>query len=99
MSPQVLHSAGALHAVASDIEDLEHISTELLAQLSFAAPQASASCKALVRHAQPDTEDFDLFSGHVFNAMLAKGSESDFGLAQFRRGTGNIIWEDLVPRK
>ncbi|ORY67548.1 enoyl-CoA hydratase/isomerase family protein [Pseudomassariella vexata] len=90
---QTLYGAGVLHALAPDIDSLEKITEEFLSAMRLAAPQASALCKMLVRETAWDG-DTETTVGEVFAAMLAENSESSYGVAQFRKGTKAILWED-----
>ncbi|KAB2100115.1 hypothetical protein AG0111_0g11744 [Alternaria gaisen] len=91
--PQALQEMGVLHAVALDEEALKVVTENLLDDLGFAAPQASAWCKALTRKTRNGNSDHDQFARQISETMVAPGSESEYGVAQFRRGRKNIRWE------
>ncbi|KAF5535061.1 enoyl hydratase isomerase family [Fusarium phyllophilum] len=95
IEPQTLHNVGALHAVASDEETLKLVTKHFLDELRHAAPQASAWCKVITRETCSESNDLDQLVRQIFEAMVATGSESEYGVAQFRVGCKNICWEEV----
>lgn len=93
IQPQALYNIGALHAVALDGQELEVITKNFLEDLKFAAPQASAWCKVLTQKTPNGNSDHDQLARQIFKAMVAVGSESEYGVAQFRLGHKSICWE------
>ncbi|ETS80408.1 hypothetical protein PFICI_07937 [Pestalotiopsis fici W106-1] len=92
---QTLHDAGIIHAVASDMGSMERTLEDFLQDMRYAAPRAAALTKTLAREAgSGDETNLDKVAGEVFDAMLAPGSESCYGVTQFKRGIKNIVWED-----
>ncbi|KAK3347598.1 enoyl-CoA hydratase/isomerase family protein [Neurospora tetraspora] len=91
---QTLHDAGIIHAVASDMASVEKVLQGFLDEMRYAAPQAAALTKTLAREAAigGDEAHLDKLAGEVFDAMLAPGSESEYGIAQFKRGVKKVIW-------
>ncbi|KAI9714039.1 MAG: hypothetical protein M1820_000769 [Bogoriella megaspora] len=95
VSAQVLYNAGVIHTLVSDIESLEQTAEDFLSETNLAAPRAGASCKALVREAA-EGSDIDGLISEVFQRMLDKDSESEYGVAQFQKGNRVISWEDIT---
>ncbi|KAH8621103.1 ACT-toxin biosynthesis protein 6 [Alternaria alternata] len=98
IQPQTLHEMGVLHAVALDEEALEAVTRDVLNDLRFAAPQATAWCKVLTRKTRNANSDHDQLARQIFEAMVVAGSESEYGVAQFRLGNKNICWEQVECR-
>ena len=95
---QILYNTGAIHALAPDLESLEKTAEEFLSDTKLAAPRAAASCKTLVREAA-GSGDMDGLIGEVFEDMLDQGSESEYGILQFRNGIRGVVWEDIARKK
>lgn len=94
IEPERLYSVGTVHTVVSDAKELELAMTAWLQKLSYTAPKASSLCKNLVRElcgAGRDNETSEV-AREIFEMMLAEGSESTFGVAQFKKGHTNIEW-------
>ncbi len=87
VNPQLLYDAGIIHALALDSDSLDKAADEFLDDVKLAAPQAASLCKMMVREvAGGRNADIDRMAGEVFATMLAHGSESSHGIAQFNRG-------------
>lgn len=94
--PRELVQIQAIYRVVESSEALKIAEEEILDILQFAAPQASALSKDLANSAwkEPGTAQQDEVIRSAFNRMMARGSESEYGRAQFRKGKRNVNWED-----
>ena len=71
---------------------------KLLDDLRFAAPRASSLCKKLISAAGTDAggqNQNETIEG-AFHQMMARGSESEYALKEFRRGRKTIDWANLA---
>lgn len=122
---EMLLRAGILHGVLScgggggDDEEEEEGGLErafveewLLKDLRFAAPEAVAMCKRLVRRAEGggESDDAEVINSDgvkAFEDMLlrsrqdqsGKMSEARVGVGLFRKGVKGVVWEDLDVEK
>ncbi|TVY17580.1 Mitochondrial hydroxymethylglutaryl-CoA lyase [Lachnellula arida] len=97
ISPSELEGLKIVHRVAASQDDLEVTLDDMLHELRFTAPGASALSKGLLRAAWTDAggEAQAKTIESVFKQMMAQGSESAFARKEFRRGVKGVDWEAL----
>ncbi|KAH8817508.1 enoyl-CoA hydratase/isomerase family protein [Xylogone sp. PMI_703] len=90
-----LHRIGTIHTVVATSEELSAISDQLLYDLQFTEPRASALCKKLARDGWRDAGGEIQFQNirETFLVMMDPNSQSRRGIANFRKGIRKTDWE------
>lgn len=92
---QTIYEAGLIHVVASDMGFIETVLEDFLEEYAKAAPYTAALNKTLTQEAaRGDEVNLGRAASEVFDAILAPGSESSYGVTQFKCGIKNIVCED-----
>ena len=98
VGPRELAEIHAIHHIVTDRAALDVELNKLLDDLRFAAPRASSLCKKLISAAGTDAggqNQNETIEG-AFHQMMARGSESEYALKEFRRGRNTIDWANLA---
>lgn len=92
-----LKQLGMVTTVVETAEALPAVLDQYLARLKHAAPRASALSKELVKLSWKDAGGSRQAAGvrRAFDEMMAAGSESAYGLAQFQ-AKKTVDWDDVA---
>lgn len=102
VTAQQLQSAGAVFAVADDVEKMNtSLLDELEAMLGACAPGASTVCKELVRVAwtDPGAARQDEVVEERYLEMMKPSAEARHGMEQFRQGVREVDWSKLTETR